>query len=438
MKKRRTFEELRADIAQLLVPSFAEDSPNFPLERAEGIYLYGPDGRRVMDFTAGFAVANVGHCHPKVLEAARMQMEKIIHSAVGLTLHESVLQLCDALIEVLPSGMNMFFFGNSGAEAIEGTLKAARYISGRPAIIAFEGGFHGRTFGAASVTSIKSKYRDHYEPFLPGIYFAPFPDPYRCPLGEGPEAALRWTMMRIQELFERLVPPSQVAAFLVEPIQGEGGYIVPPPDFLKELRGLCDRHQILLILDEIQTGFGRTGEMFASQVFGVRPDLMAIAKGIASGFPLSAVVGNRDLLKKWKFGSHGTTFGGNPVACAAGLATLEVIREEGLLANCRKMGARLLQGFEALKAEYPIVGHVRGKGLMVAMEFIVPGEGKKANPEAAGRVLDECYRRGLIAYTAGAHGQVVRMMPPLILTEAQADEALSILNESLAAASKAT
>jgi len=438
MKKRRTFEELRADIAQLLVPSFAEDSPNFPLERAEGIYLYGPDGRRVMDFTAGFAVANVGHCHPKVLEAARKQMEKIIHSAVGLTLHESVLQLCDALIDVLPSGMNMFFFGNSGAEAIEGTLKAARYVSGRPAIIAFEGGFHGRTFGAASVTSIKSKYRDHYEPFLPGIYFAPFPDPYRCPLGEGPEAALRWTMMRIQELFERLVPPSQVAAFLVEPIQGEGGYIVPPPDFLKELRGLCDRHQILLILDEIQTGFGRTGEMFASQVFGVQPDLMAIAKGIASGFPLSAVVGNRDLLKKWKFGSHGTTYGGNPVACAAGLATLEVIREEGLLANCREMGAKLLQGFEALKAEYPFVGHVRGKGLMVAMEFIVPGEGKKANPEAAGRVLDECYRRGLIAYTAGAHGQVVRMMPPLILTEAQADEALGILNESLAAASKAT
>jgi len=425
-------EELVSNISLHFVPSVAEEWPMLYVERAEGIYLYSPGGKRTMDFTSGIAVANVGHCHPKVVEAACSQVRRLIHSAFGLTVNESALLLGQVLPQVLPPGIDMAFFGNSGAEAVEGAIKAARYVTGRPVVIAFEGGFHGRTYGAASVTSAKSKYRLHYEPFVPGIYFAPFPDPYRCPIGEGPEAALEWSLDRIQVIFDRLAAPSEVAAFLVEPIQGEGGYIVPPPGFLGELRRICDQHGILLILDEVQTGFGRTGEMFACQLSGVRPDLMAIAKGIASGFPLSATVGPRDLLVKWQMGAHGTTFGGNPVSCAAALATLEVIREEDLLANCRCMGERLLAGLKCLKERYPIIGEVRGVGLMVAMELIVPGNGKEPNPTAASRLLNEAFARGLLALSAGLRGQVVRMMPPLNLTAEQVDLALDILDDSLA------
>lgn len=418
--------------SQYLMPSFSTDWPLLPAVRAEGSYLYTADGRRYLDFTSGIAVTNVGHGHPKVLAAAREQMEKFSHSAVGITLHEPLLKLTQALIEVMPKGMEMFFFGNSGAEAIEGALKLARYVTGRPGIIAFEGSFHGRTYGAASVTSVKSKYRNHYEPFVPGVYFAPFAYPYRCPLGSDDQAVISWSVRGIQNLFDRLIPPSQVAAILVEPVQGEGGYVVPPAGFLPALRQICDQHGILLIVDEVQTGFGRTGEMFAAQVFGVRPDIMAIAKGIANGFPLSATVASRELMSQWLPGAHGTTFGGNPIACAAALATLEVIREEKLLENCRNMGTRLLKGMQQFQKKYPFIGDVRGLGLMLAMEMIVPGEEKTPNPEAAMAVLNNALERGLIAYMAGLQGQVIRLIPPLNVTGEQVDEALAILEDSLA------
>jgi 4-aminobutyrate aminotransferase len=328
--------------------------------------------------------------------------------------------------------MEMFFFGNSGAEGVEGAIKLARYTTGRPGIIAFEGGFHGRTYGAASVTSVKSKYRNHYEPFVPSVYFAPYPYPYRCPLGEDDEAVLEWSLGGIQKLFDRLIPPSQVAAFLVEPVQGEGGYVIPPHGFLTALREICDQHGILMILDEVQTGFGRTGEMFAAQVFDVRPDIMAIAKGIANGFPLGATVASRELMSRWLPGSHGTTYGGNPIACAAGVAVLDVIREENLLENCRRMGTRLLDGMRSFQDKYPFIGDVRGLGLMLAMEMIVPGKGKTPNPDASVQVLQESLERGLLAYMAGLHGQVVRLIPPLCVTPDEVDEALRILDESLA------
>jgi 4-aminobutyrate aminotransferase len=396
------------------------------------VYLYTADGRRIMDFTSGIAVTNVGHGHPRVLAAAREQMERFSHSAVGLTLHEPLLRLTQELPKVMPAGMEMFFFGNSGAEAVEGAIKMARYVTGRPGIIAFEGGFHGRSYGAASVTSVKSKYRQHYEPFVPAIYFAPYPYAYRCPLGEEPDTVVAWALSGLQTVFDRLIAPSEVAAMLIEPVQGEGGYIVPPLEFLRSLRRICDEHGILLILDEVQTGFGRTGQMFAAQTFDVRPDIMAIAKGIANGFPLSATVSSRALMRKWLAGSHGTTYGGNPIACAAALATLEVIREECLLENCRRMGARLLDGFRELQAKFPAIGDVRGVGLMVAMELIMPGKGKTPNPQAATAVLEGCLKRGLLAYMAGLHGQVVRFIPPLNVTETQIDEALNILAGSLA------
>ena len=423
--------EMAKKIPSLLAPSLAEDWPELPVVKAEGAYLYTADGRRYLDFTSGIAVTNVGHCHPRVVEAAIKQTEEMVHSAVGVTIHRSLIELCEELIKVLPPKMDMFFFGNSGAEAVEGALKLARYVSRRPGIVAFEGSFHGRSYGAASVTSVKSKYRDHYEPFVPGIYFVPYPYAYRCPLGDTPEAALEWTLLAIRRLFQHQIPPSQVAAFLVEPIQGEGGYIVPPPGFLKALRKICDEHGIYLIVDEVQCGFGRTGKMFAAQLFDVQPDIMAIAKGIASGFPLGATVASRKLMSQWKAGAHGTTFGGNPISCAAGVATLRVMREEKLLENCRAMGARFIEGLRALQTKYPLIGDVRGAGLMLAIEMIVPGKEKQPNPEAAMQLLELSLERGLLAYMAGTYGQVVRFIPPLIVTAEQVDLALNILEDGL-------
>lgn len=422
-----TYQALAKKLNQKLVPSLAEDWPRLMAERAEGVYLYTADGKRYIDFTSGIAVTNLGHNHPKVLGAALDQMKKFSHSAVGITIHEPLLRLTEKLTEVMPEGMEMFFFGNSGAEAVEGALKLARYVTGRPGFIAFRGSFHGRTFGAASVTSVKSKYRNHYEPFVPGVYFAEYPYSYRCPVGEGEETALSWSMDSIQRLFDHFVPPSQVAAILVEPVQGEGGYIVPPPAFLRQLREVCDRHGILLIFDEVQTGFGRTGEMFAAQVFNVRPDIMAVAKGIANGFPLSATVSSHEIMRQWAAGSHGTTFGGNPVACAAALAVQEVIEEEGLLTNCKQMGAYFMEGLKSLQQRYNMIGEVRGLGLMLAMEIVVPDGSKTPDGNTAMKLLEKLLERGLIGYMAGRSGQVVRFIPPINVTQEVLDDSLEIL-----------
>ncbi len=436
MKQQKSYLELVSQVKNILAPSLAEDWPELPVVKAEGIYLDTADGKRYMDFTSGIGVTNVGHNHPRVLAAAIEQMGKMSHSAVGITLHEPLLRLAESLPEVMPAGMDMFFFGNSGSEAVEGSLKLARYVTGRPGIIAFEGSFHGRNYGSVSVTSVKSKYRKHYEPLLPGVYFAEYAYPYRCPLGEDPQTVTAWSLRSLQKVFDRFIAPSEVAAILIEPVQGEGGYIVPPAEFLHALRQVCDQHGILLIFDEVQSGFGRTGQMFAAQTFDVRPDIMSIAKGIANGFPLGATAASRELMLRWTAGAHGTTFGGNPVACAAALAVLEVIREENLLENCRQMGARLLNGFCALKERYPMIGDVRGLGLMVAMELVVPGKDKTPDPQAAMAILESNLEKGLVGYMAGLHGQVIRLMPPLNVTKEQVDLALSIFDDSLAEVSR--
>jgi 4-aminobutyrate aminotransferase len=429
--EKSNFTNLLDKIDTLLAPSLAQDWPMLPIVKAEGAYLYTNNGQRLLDFTCGIGVTNVGHSHPRVLDAARIQMEKISHSSVGITIHESLLQLCEALTQVLPSKMEMFFFGNSGTEAVEGAIKLARYVTKRPAIIAFEGGFHGRSYGAASITTVKSKYRLHYEPFVPSIYFAPYAYQFRCPLGDTSEKAIKWSLDGIQKIFDHFVSPSQVAAIIVEPVQGECGYIVPPHGFLQELRRICDDYGILLILDEVQTGFGRTGQMFASQVFGIQPDIMAIAKGIASGFPLSATVASQELMGQWDAVSHGTTFGGNPVACAAALATLDVIREENMLENCKSMGLKFLNGLRNLQSKYPFIGEVRGIGLMLALEMVYPNKDKKPNPNAVMATLNNCLKNGLVAYIAGNQGQVVRLIPPLNVTHEQVEQALHIMDESL-------
>ena len=426
-----SYKALLEKVYSNLAPSFSEDWPKLAATRAEGAYLYTEDGREYLDFTSGIGVTNLGHNHPYVLNAAIEQMKKFSHSAVGITLHEPLLRLTEVLPSVMPEGMNMFFFGNSGSEAVEGALKLARYVSRRPGIIAFRGGFHGRNFGSTSVTSVKSKYRLHYEPLVPGVYFSEYANPYRCPLGDTAADAVEWGRISLENVFNHLIAPSEVAAILVEPVQGEGGYIVPPVEFLKDLRRTCDEHGILLIFDEVQSGFGRTGQMFAAQTLGVRPDIMAVAKGIANGFPMGATVASRELMSVWQAGSHGTTFGGNPVACAAALAVQEVFKKEHVLENCREMGKRLFAGMLKMQKEYDFIGEVRGLGLMLALEIIKPDGKKTPDGEKAFKILNQMLDKGLLGYMAGPTGNVVRLIPPLNISADQADKALEIMEASM-------
>jgi 4-aminobutyrate aminotransferase len=428
---RDSYKALLEKVNANLAPSFAEDWPKLAATRAEGAYLYTEDGREYLDFTSGIGVTNLGHNHPHVLNAAIEQMKKFSHSAVGITLHEPMLRLTEVLPTVMPEGMNMFFFGNSGSEAVEGALKLARYVSGRPGFIAFRGGFHGRTYASVSVTSVKSKYRLHYEPMVPGVYFSEYANPYRCPLGDTAADAVAWSRMSLENVFNHLIAPSEVAAILVEPVQGEGGYIVPPVEFLQDLRRTCDEHGILLIFDEVQSGFGRTGHMFAAQTVGVRPDIMSVAKGIANGFPLGATVASRELMSKWLAGSHGTTFGGNPVACAAALAVQEVFENENVLENCRMMGERFSNGLRALQKQFDFIGDVRGLGLMLALEIVKPDGHKTADGDKAFKILNAMLENGLVGYMAGPTGNVVRLIPPLNVTPDQVDKALEILEVSM-------
>ncbi len=430
MDDRPLYSELIARLSDLLAPCLAQDWPNLPVERAEGVYLYGPDGRRYLDFLSGFGACNVGHNHPRVMEAARRQMERIVHAPLGVLAPETTLRLAWELGKVTPEGADMFFFGNSGAEAVEGALKLARYVTGRRGVIAFLGGFHGRTMGAASVTSSKVKYRNGHGPFLPDIYFARFPYPYRSSTPDA-ERCTAEALEDIERLFEYVIAPQDVAAFLVEPVQGEGGYVIPPREWLLALRRIADEHGILLIFDEVQTGFGRTGQWFAAQTFGVEPDILCLAKGIANGFPLGATAARRDLMGRWGAASHGTTYGGSPVSCAAALAVLEVIREEGLLENAREQGAYMLGVLRDLQARSPIMGDVRGVGLMIAVEFIRPGTDKEPNPEAVRRILQRALEGGLLLYPCGHWTQTIRLIPPLTVTREQVEEGLEVFSRAV-------
>ncbi len=430
-ERQPSYEELLARESDLLAPCLAQDWPNLPVERAEGVYVYGTDGRRYMDWLSGFGACNLGHNHPEVMAAARAQMERIVHSPVGVLTPETTLRLAWELGQIAPGGADMFFFGNSGAEAVEGALKLARYVTGRRGIIAFLGGFHGRTLGAATVTTSKVRYRNGHGPFVPDVYYARFPYPYRSS-APTPEACAQEALEDIERLFEYVIAPEDVAAMLAEPIQGEGGYVIPPRQWLQELRRICDRHGILLILDEVQTGFGRTGEWFACQALGVEPDIVCLAKAIANGFPLSAVAARRELMGRWGPASHGTTYGGSPVSCAAALATLHVIREENLLENARLQGSHLLAELRRLQAESPIIGDVRGIGLMVAVEFVRPGT-KHPNPEAVQRILKRALAGGLLLYPCGHWTQTIRLIPPINITQAQVEEGLAVFRQAVLA-----
>ena len=415
----------------LLAPTMAKDFPNLPVEKSQGLYYYGMDGREHLDMTAGIATENTGHRHPKVIAAIKEQADSLVHGPIGIINYESIIKLARELRTILPPALDCFFFGNSGAEAIEGAVKLARHVTQKPYVISFIGGFHGRTMGALSLTTSKSKYRK----FLPvggGMsYQLPYAQISETPEGLDPE--VYWAQkveQDFQRLFNHQVSSEEVAAVILEPVLGEGGYVVPPKAWLQKIREICTEHNILLIFDEIQTGFGRTGDWFAATRFGVTPDIMAIAKGIASGLPLSATVASKELMQKWSIGSHSTTFGGNPIACAAACATINVLKEEKLIENSRRLGDYALQQLLNIKENHKVIGKVRGIGLMIGVEIVCPTSGEP-NGEGLMNILEKCLEKGVIFYLSGAKGEVIRIMPPLTIDQEHVDKALSVLDEAI-------
>jgi len=417
--------ELIARDANVISPSYPRDYP-FAMSHGRGTEVWDVDGNRFLDFASGIAVCATGHSHPKVVEAVKQAAEKFLHISSDYW-HENMVALAERLADVAPLGEPvMSFLCQSGTESVEGAVKLARYVTGRPRFIGFLGGFHGRTMGSLSFTSSKYTQQKGFAPTMPGVTHVPYPNPYR-PLFAGSdqgEAVLDYIRM----LFERNVPPSEVAAILVEPIQGEGGYIVPPDGFLAGLRRLCDEHGILLIFDEVQSGVGRTGKMYACEHWGVQPDILTSAKGLGSGLPIGAVIARRRVMEHWKRGAHGNTYGGNPVTCAAAIATLDLVRSE-YAANAARVGRHFMGRLHELQRDYPCIGEVRGKGLMIGMELIETDAERTPARELCDRVVTRAYHNGLILLTCGV--STLRFMPPLSVSEAEVDEAVGMLRASL-------
>ena len=403
------------------------------VERASGSWIETIDGTRYLDYTCGIGVTNTGHAHPRVVAAISEQAARGIHLQQNIVYHQPGLELHRRLPQRFPNprpGVDYgLFLSNSGAEAVEAAMKLAKVATHRPSFIAFRGGFHGRTHGAMSLTSSSVKYRAHFDPLVGGIHFAPYPYPLRM---GGADAALAATMAAIDELFTTTVAPDDVAAFVVEPVLGEGGYVVPPDGFLPALRELADRHGILLAVDEVQSGYARTGRFFATEWTDATPDIVIMAKGIASGLPLSGILAPRELLDRLAPGSHGGTYGGNAVACAAALATLDVVDDERLAERAEHVGERMLTALRQAAAGHPHVAEVRGRGLMLAIEFADP-DGLAPRPDLAKGLLAEAMARNVLLLTCGTHGQAVRIIPPLVTTDNEVEMALGAIAESLAA-----
>ena len=398
--------------ARAMSPSFTRSYP-FVMDRGEGCWVTDVDGNRFLDFTAGIAVVTTGHAHPKVVAAVEEQARRFLHMSGTDFYYQSEIELAERLEEkILPGTPAKVFFTNSGAEAIEGAMKLARFATGRPSYIAFIGAFHGRTFGALSLTASKASQRRRFAPLLSSVFHAPFPTVARGVTTDE-------TMARLEELFATVAPPESVAAVFVEPIQGEGGYLVPPDDFLPRLRELTLKHGILMVADEVQSGMGRTGRLLSIEHWGVEPDIVCLAKGIASGLPLGAFIARAEQMN-WPPGSHGSTFGGNPVACAAGLATLDLL-EDGLMENAARVGAVLKDGLREVAATRPQVTDVRGLGLMLALEL--------KTPELAAKLVQSAFERGLLLLTAGT--RAVRICPPLVLDAEEAATGLEIIAAAL-------
>lgn len=411
--------------AEVISPSYPRDYP-FVMAHGRGTEVWDVDGNRFLDFAAGIAVCATGHAHPRVVEAVKSAADDFLHISSDYW-HEHMTALGERLAAVAPMDEPaMSFLCQSGTEAVEGALKLARYVTRRPRFIGFLGGFHGRTMGSLSFTSSKYTQQLGFAPTMPGVTHVPYPNPYR-PLFAGDDQG-KAVLDYIRMLFERNVPPSEVAAILVEPLQGEGGYVVPPDGFLRGLRTLCDEHGILLIFDEVQSGIGRTGRMFACQHSGVSPDIMSLAKGLGSGLPIGAVVAKRSLMSQWKRGAHGNTYGGNPLACAAANATLDLVHE-GLVANAATVGTHFMQRLNELAYDYPCIGEVRGRGLMIGMELIETDGERTPARALCDNVITRAFHNGLLLLSCGV--STVRFMPPLNVSVDQVDEAIVMLKTSL-------
>lgn len=432
----RFYKEIRKEVimstmyerCKKVMPSVANRATTIGVTKGEGCYVYDEEGRKILDFASGVAVCNIGHNHPKVVEAAQKQLSELIHGGHNVVYYEAYVKLAERLVE-LTGGDTMVYFSNSGAEANEGAIKLAKYVTKRQAIIAFRGSFHGRTLATTSLTSSNSAYRKNYEALLPSVYFAEYPYLYRTPYKMEEGKCPKEYFEQFENMFHTLIDPNSVAAIIMEPIQGEGGYIVPDKAFVKYVREICDKYGILLIFDEIQSGMGRTGTLFAYEHFDIMPDIITSAKGIASGFPLSAVIGKKEYMQQWPAGAHGGTFGGNPVACAAALATLEVL-EGGALDNCKEMGHYFKNRLMELQKKYPtVIGEVRGIGLMLAMEMV--NEDKTPNEALTAQIKAKALEKGLLLLICGTHHNIVRFIAPTIVSQNEIDFVIELIDEIL-------
>lgn len=407
---------------------------NLVVERGEGCYVYTTDGQNYLDFTSGIGVVNTGHSHPKIVQAIQDQAAQIMHAQVNCYFHPPLIRLSQALNEITPPHLDTFFFSNSGAEAVEASVKLARHYTRRPNIIVFQGSFHGRTAQTMAMTTAKTVYRVDYQPLPGGVFVAPFPYAYRY--GMNAETVTNFALRELDLILHTQTAPQETAAMIIEPVLGEGGYVPAPSQFLQGLRRICDEHGILLIIDEVQSGFGRTGKFFAHEYAGIQADIMVMAKGMASGFPISGIASTREIMSKWQVGTHGGTYGGNAMGCAAAEATIKVIKEEKLVENAAERGRQLLDGLTELQSRFPVLGDVRGLGLMVGCEFVNPTTGQP-DPVITKKVVAHALEQEhLLLLTCGMYANTVRWIPPLVVSEAQINEGLRKFEQALMASMK--
>lgn len=433
MNKADKTEQLRIKKDRFVARGISSLAPIF-IEKANGAVIEDISGRKFLDFYGGIGVINAGHCPPTVVAAIKEQAEKLLHSCFMVGMYESYVHLAEKICQIAPGEHDKkLMFANSGAEAVENAIKIARAYTKRPGVISFEAGFHGRTLLTMTLTSKVKPYKYEFGPFAPEVYKMPSAYCYRCIYKSTyPECGMA-CLEQFDRLFVSEVDPDNIAAMIIEPVQGEGGFIVPPPEFLPGLKAICERHGILFIADEVQTGFCRTGKMFACDNFGVIPDMMTLAKGIASGLPLSAVVGTAEIMDAPTAGRIGGTYGGNPIACAAALATIEVMETARLDERAGVIGSRIVERMSEFQQRYPQIGDIRSLGAMVAIELVKDPKSRYPNKEAVATIIEKCFERGVLTIGAGIFGNVIRFLPPLVMTDDQLEQGLDVFAEALAA-----
>ncbi len=419
--------------AKFISPSYTRSYP-MVAKRGRGVVVEDVDGNEFLDFSAGIAVVSTGHCHPRVVSAVQKQAAELIHMSGTDFYYENMVELAERLSKIAPMpGPHKVYYGNSGTEAIEAAIKLARYHTRRQNIIAFYGAFHGRTMGSLALTASKPRQKQRFGPLMPGVTHVPYPDAYRAGAQDVDAYALACARFIEDKLFHTTLPPDEVAAIFLEPIQGEGGYVVAPDAFLKEIRRICDAHGILMVVDEVQSGVGRTGKWWAIEHSGVHPDIVCCAKGIASGMPLGITLTRADVMD-WVPGSHASTFGGNPVCVAAALATLDVIEEERLMNNAAEVGRFMLERMRDWPRKHRLVGDVRGRGLMLGVELVKDKKSREQAGAERDRVVEKAFEHGILFLGCGP--STIRLAPPLMVTRAQAEEALDVLEECIESVGK--